>query len=168
MEGICSSLPKRLNDKIKTEGVPMDKKYSCYCGLYCENCAVKAKVYPAAKALRDEMKSAGFDGVVNALPGGEGFWQFLNGMVDGWICTSCRDGSGNPGCEVRKCAKEKGVEMCAFCESYPCGLFGSFIEGYPVIRHDNDLLRDKGWEAWAELQDERMTDGLTYGDLAIH
>lgn len=29
----------------------MDRKYSCYCGLYCENCAVKVKVEPAAKVL---------------------------------------------------------------------------------------------------------------------
>jgi len=33
----------------------MDRKYACYCGLYCENCAVKAKVEPAARVLFDEM-----------------------------------------------------------------------------------------------------------------
>ena len=34
----------------------MNKKYMCHCGLYCENCAVKAKVEPASKALYEEMK----------------------------------------------------------------------------------------------------------------
>ena len=38
----------------------MDKKFSCYCGLYCGNCAVKVKIEPAAKVLYHEMKSAGF------------------------------------------------------------------------------------------------------------
>jgi hypothetical protein len=31
--------------KIK---IDMDKKYACYCGLYCENYAVKVKIEPAA------------------------------------------------------------------------------------------------------------------------
>ena len=42
----------------------MDKKYMCYCGLYCENCATKAKVEPAAKVLYSEMKKAGFEDIV--------------------------------------------------------------------------------------------------------
>lgn len=29
----------------------MDAAYLCYCGLYCENCATKAKVEPAANHL---------------------------------------------------------------------------------------------------------------------
>ena len=49
----------------------MDRKYTCYCGLYCENCAVKAKVEPAAKVLFEEMKKAGFEEVIGYIPGGE-------------------------------------------------------------------------------------------------
>ena len=48
----------------------MDKKYMCYCGLYCENCATKAKVEPAAKVLYSEMKKAGFEDIVQFLPDG--------------------------------------------------------------------------------------------------
>jgi len=142
----------------------MDKKYTCYCGLYCENCAVKAKILPASKVLYDEMIKAGFEGVIHMIPGGDGFWPFLKDMVENGICTSCREGSGNPGCTVRVCAKEKGVEMCALCESYPCERFDKFYEGYPILKHDNALLRDKGMEAWSELQDKRRSDGFTYTD----
>ena len=142
----------------------MDKRYSCYCGLYCENCAVKVKIHPAAKVLYSEMKKTGFDGVVHSIPGGEGFWSFLKEMADNWICISCREGSGNPGCAVRKCAQEKGVEMCAFCESYPCSLIDNFDAGYPTLQHDNTLLRDEGWDAWGKLQDERRATGFTYSD----
>ena len=35
----------------------MNKVYTCYCGLHCENCAVKVKVEPAAKVLYEEMIS---------------------------------------------------------------------------------------------------------------
>ena len=142
----------------------MDKKFACYCGLYCGNCAVKVKVEPAARVLYDEMKSAGFEEVISLIPGGEGFWPFLKGMADG-VCVSCRDGSSNPGCAVRICAKEKDVEMCAWCEDYPCDKFTAFLKvsvGYPVLEHDNALLRDKGWEAWSMLQDERREKGYTY------
>ena len=34
----------------------MNKEYTCFCGLYCLNCAVKAKVAPASKVLFEEMK----------------------------------------------------------------------------------------------------------------
>jgi len=142
----------------------MDKNFACYCGLYCEICAVKVKVNPAAKVLYDEMKKTGFDNVVHSIPGGEGFWSFLKEMAEKWICTSCREGSGNPGCQVRVCAQGKGVEMCAFCVSYPCELINNFDEGYPILASDNELLRKEGWEAWGKLQDERLDKGYTYTD----
>ena len=142
----------------------MDKKYICYCGLYCENCAVKVKVAPAAKALFQEMKKAGFEEIIPMIPGGEAFWPFLKGMAEDGVCSSCRDGSGNPGCAVRICAKEKDVEMCALCSSYPCEQFAAYFAGYPGLRQDNDLLRIQGMEAWAKLQDDRRAGGWTYAD----
>ena len=142
----------------------MDKKLTCYCGLYCGNCAVKVKVEPAAKVLHEEMKKAGFEEIINFIPGGDGFWSFLKGMVEDGVCVSCRDGSGNPACKVRACAKEKDVDMCALCNEYPCDNFTAFFKGYPMLENDSALLRDKGWEAWAELQDKRVKEGYTYID----
>ena len=141
----------------------MNNKYICYCGLYCENCAVKAKIEPAAKALLEEMKKARFEEIIQFIPGGDNFWPFLKGMVDPGLCVSCIEGSGNPECAVRICAKEKGVEACAFCESYPCEKFEPFFEGYPVLKEDNLLLKEKGIEEWAKLQDERKGKGFVYG-----
>jgi len=139
----------------------MDKQFMCYCGLYCGNCAVKAKIKPAAETLYGEMKKAGFEEIVQFLPGGGGFWQFLKGMAEDGICVSCKDGGGNPGCPVRICARERGVEMCALCGDYPCEKFGRFFEGYPVLEPDNALLRECP-DAWAALQDERRANGFTY------
>ena len=142
----------------------MDEKYICYCGLYCENCAVKAKIDPAARVLYDEMKRAGFEEIIHLIPGGDGFWPFLKSMVETGTCTSCRDGGGNPGCKVRICAKDKGVVICAQCESYPCELFAEFFKGYPVLERDNALLRDKGMSEWGRMQDGRRDRGFTYTD----
>ena len=142
----------------------MDKKYTCYCGLFCENCAVKAKIGPASKVLYDEMKKAGFEEIIDFIPGGNGFWPFLKNIAENGVCISCRDGGGNPACAVRICAREKNIDMCAFCEEYPCENFLSFFEGYPVLKNDNDVLRNKGWNAWSKIQDERAANGFTYSD----
>ena len=142
----------------------MDEKYICYCGLYCENCAVMAKVAPASNVLYDEMRKAGFEEIIHFIPGGDDFWSFLKGMAVDGVCISCKDGSGNPGCTVRVCAKEKGIELCAFCEEYPCTKFDAFFQGYPILEKDNALLREQGMDAWEKLQDERHMNGFTYAD----
>jgi hypothetical protein len=142
----------------------MNKKYICYCGLYCENCAVKVKVEPASKVLYEEMKKAGFEDIINMIPNGDTFWSFLKGMAIDGVCISCKEGSGNPGCKVRICAKEKGVEMCALCDSYPCELFERYFEGYPILESDNAVMREQGPDAWSKLQGERQTQGFTYNE----
>ena len=142
----------------------MDKKYTCYCGLYCENCAVKTKVEPAARKLFYEMKKAGFEEVINFIPGGDGFWPFLKALATDGACVSCKDGSGDPGCAIRICAKDKGVDMCAFCQDYPCDKLTGFFNRNPILERDNALLRDKGWDAWAALQDERRQAGYSLQD----
>ena len=142
----------------------MDEKYTCYCGLYCGNCAVKVKIRPAAEALEDEMQKAGFDEIIQYIPGGEEFWSFLKGMSEKGLCISCRDWGGNPGCEVRICAKKKDIKMCALCKRYPCEKFDAFFENYPTLKDDNELLRKKGWDAWEKLQDERILKSYSYSD----
>ena len=54
--------------------------------------------------------------------------------------------------------------MCALCDSYPCDKFTEFFEGYPLLKHDNALLREEGMDAWSKLQDERRAKGFTYSD----
>jgi len=142
----------------------MNREYTCYCGLYCGNCAVKAKVEPASKVLYEEMKKAYFEDIMQFLPDGDKFWSFLKKMAVEGVCVSCKAGSGNPGCQVRMCAKEKNVEMCVLCESYPCEYFSVFFEAYPTLKHDNSVLLEKGWEVWSKLQDERQAREFTYSE----
>jgi hypothetical protein len=141
----------------------MNKEYICYCGLYCENCSVMTKVTPAAKTLYEEMRKAGFEEVINYIPGGDGFWPFLKSMAEDGICISCKAGGGNPACPIRICAKEKGVCACALCPEYPCEKFDAYMGAYgATLRKDNQLLRDKGMEAWGKMQDNRRIEGFTY------
>ena len=89
----------------------MDRKFTCYCGLYCENCAVKVKVEPAAKVLYDEMKAAGFEEVISFIPGGDGFWPFLNGMANDLLLIAKDDELGRKlqdlGLPIRKRAPQR-------------------------------------------------------------
>jgi hypothetical protein len=126
------------------------------------NCAVKAKVEPAGRVLYDEMRKAGFEDVIEFIPDGKGFWAFLKGMAETGTCISCRDGGGDPGCKIRICAKEKKAEMCVLCDDYPCELLKGFYEGRPMLVNDNAVLREKGWDAWLKMQDERRAKGFTY------
>jgi hypothetical protein len=111
------------------------------------------------------MRAAGFEDVIHLLPGGDGFWPFLKDTAEKGTCVSCREGSGRPGCGIRICAKEKGVKMCALCESDPCSRFTEFLKRYPVLEQDNALLREQGFEAWSKLQDERRANGFVYQDI---
>jgi hypothetical protein len=152
---------KTFNNDV-SDGRNMDERYACYCGLYCENCAIKRKVNPAAKVLYNEIKNAGFDQALPMIPGGEGFWKFLSELAELWVCTSCREGSGDPECAVRICAKEKGMEMCAFCKSYPCGHIDKLFRGHELLYRDNVLLREKGMKEWLKMQNERCAKGFIY------
>lgn len=143
----------------------MDKNYMCYCGLYCGNCAVKVKVEPASKVLYEEMRTAGFEDIIDYIPQGTDFWAFLKSVALEGTCLSCREGSGNPGCAIRLCAKEKSVEMCAQCNSYPCKHFDEAFILYPGLKTDNALLRDQGLDEWSKLQDERQIRCFTYSDI---
>jgi len=39
-----------------------------------------------------------------------------------------------------------------------------YFEGYPILEHDNAVLREKGMDTWSKLQDERQAKGFTYAD----
>jgi len=140
----------------------MNKKYVCYCGMYCENCVVKAQVEPASIVLHDIINRAGFEEVAHNNPDGARFLRFLKLISEKGACTLCHNGSGNPVCAVRVCAKEKEIDMCAFCDDYPCDKLNDFFKVYPVLKDDNDLLREKGMEKWIQMQEERKENGYVY------
>ena len=44
-------------------------------------------------------------------------------------------------CEIRKCAKEKQVENCAFCDDYACEKLEAFFQMAPGARKHLDAIR---------------------------
>ncbi|MCL1984641.1 MAG: DUF3795 domain-containing protein [Methanomassiliicoccaceae archaeon] len=139
-----------------------DKDNIAYCGLYCGNCAFKAKVIPAASLLFGEMKSAGFEGIMGFMPDGNEFWRFLKGTAESGDA-SCKNGCSDPGCRIRICAAERGAEFCALCAEYPCGLFDEFLAKHATLKDDNDLLKKNGADEFVRMQKERRSKGFVYG-----
>ena len=78
-------------------------------------------VYPAAGIIEGMCK--GWDFVW--LDGQHGQFDYASlrkGLK--WMtrfkCDGCKSGGGNPECNLRKCAQEKGVENCGACAELPC------------------------------------------------
>lgn len=137
-----------------------------YCGLYCGLCTTRNRIPKQAEALRESMRKEGWDVWGKELEGFQQFWKFLNGLVENEANCSCRAGKcGPPFCPIRKCAPEKGVEACPFCDEYPCYRILGLAEGYVAMLADGKRMKEKGLEAWIAEQEERRKTGFAYTDI---
>ena len=147
-----------------TEKAEKDK-FVTYCGLYCENCIQRTNVGPEAKKLRESMKRAGYENFGHNISDFSIFWRFLSELSEKGGCAGCRSGGGNPNCQIRKCAVEKGVAACAFCEAYPCEEIKKLLADYPMLQKDNQFLKQIGLETWIFMQEKRRIQGYIYSDI---
>lgn len=146
----------------------MDKlKHVTYCGLYCRLCANFARIPRQASALRDTMRRDGWEDYgPHVLPGFKEFWAALGRLsrLDR-TCPGCRGGCGPPHCEIRPCARERGVEVCSACEDFPCARIEPLAARYPNLISDALRQREIGLEAWIKEQEDRCRRGFAYGDI---
>ena len=146
-----------------------DLRLITYCGLYCDLCSARSRIPKQAEALRDSMKKEGYEYWGHELPGFTEFWKFLNEHCDlNNSCPGCREGGGPPFCGIRKCAKKRGIEICAFCDDFPCEKVGGIIKGYPTIIHDAARMKEIGIDAWIDEQKARAQTGFAYVDIRCH
>jgi hypothetical protein len=144
-------------------------KLVTYCGLYCELCAQRGRMPRQAATLRATMAKEGYEHWGPELPGFEDFWGFLSTLCDPEkACPGCRQGGGPPWCGIRKCARERGVESCPFCEERPCERIHELARGYPTLIPDGVRLREIGLEAWLREHRERAATGFAYADIRCH
>jgi hypothetical protein len=140
-----------------------------YCGLYCGLCAQGGRIPQRAGALRDTMQKEGWNHWGGEIPGFNEFWSFLGRLIDGEAQCSCRGGTcGPPFCGIRKCAREKGVEVCPFCDEYPCDRILGLAKGYVFMLSDAERMKAIGMDAWIAEQEERRATGFAYADVRCH
>jgi len=97
----------------------MDEKMEeplAYCGLICRTCKIHLATREPDEEKRYEMK-ADIAKEITRHYGNE--WN----PDDVGECDGCKAEGGGlfcTGCRIRKCAVEKGISNCAFCNDYPC------------------------------------------------
>ena len=83
--------------------------------------------------------------------------------------SNCRGGDcGPPFCGIRKCAPQKGVEVCPFCAEYPCHRILGLAKGYVTMLEDGKRMKAIGLSAWIAEQEERRKTGFAYADIRCH
>jgi hypothetical protein len=111
----------------------MGEKMIAYCGLVCTECpallATQANDAAAAQKIAAEW-SAAYHADVKV----EHVW--CDGcLVAGKKCAHCGE------CEIRACARERGVESCAKCADYACAALEGFFKMAPMARASLEALR---------------------------
>jgi hypothetical protein len=89
-----------------------------YCGLNCSTC----RIYLATREKDPKKQREMREGIARYVR--EHFDSKIRVEditdCDGCTAESGRLFSGSKKCEVRKCAREKGLKNCAYCSEYPC------------------------------------------------
>ncbi len=107
-----------------------DQDLVTYCGLYGGACARWCE-YPyfrdLAKALLEWLDAQGYQHWMPGYAREFKYDEFRKGLAffaadDSWIVCHecCRGGGGNPECAIRKCCREKGLDLCQDCSEFPC------------------------------------------------
>jgi hypothetical protein len=136
-----------------------------YCGLYCDLCAERIRIPRRATALQAAMAEEGWPFWGPTRPGFTEFWSFLEELGSGEGCPGCRAGGGYPGCQIRVCARERGLELCSQCPDFPCKHVEALAARYPTLIADNVRMKVVGLEQWLIEQKERARRGVVYADI---
>jgi hypothetical protein len=140
-----------------------------YCGLYCGLCSQKCRIPKKAQELKEAMKIEDYEHWGPSLPGFNEFWSFLNNLASSESKCSCREETcGAPFCTIRKCAKEKNLDICVSCDEYPCERIKGIAKGYPTLLADGQRIKEIGIDAWLVEQAKRAETGFAYADIRCY
>jgi len=115
------------------------------------------------------MVKQGYEFWGKQIPEFDQFWSFLTRLCDPEkSCLGCRQGGGPPFCSIRRCARERRVDVCVFCPEYPCKRVVQLADGYPTLIADGKRMKKVGIEAWIQEQKKRSKTGFVYADIRCH
>jgi len=127
------------NQSRKGADEKMASEMIAYCGLNC----VKCPIYLATREKNTEKQRQMKEQITIAIKKYLGEELRVEDIND---CDGCKAQSGRlyfncQKCRIRKCASEKGLENCAYCDKYPCEELSKFfntedIEGEAQKRLD--------------------------------
>lgn len=110
-----------------------------YCGLTCQSCAI----YLASREKDPKRKHKMRIEIVQEIKKHYGQDCKAEDVTD---CDGCKtEGgrlfSGCSTCQIRKCAREKGIESCAHCNGYACERLEKFFTTDPEAKKRLDKIR---------------------------
>jgi len=97
-----------------------------YCGLNCVTC----QIYLATRETDPEKQRQMREQIVIAIKKYLGEEKRVEDITD---CDGCKAEGGRlysncQKCQIRKCAREKGLENCAYCSEYACDKLSKFFD----------------------------------------
>jgi hypothetical protein len=121
------------------EGFSMPETLA-YCGLVCQTCPI----YLAAREMDAEMqrkkraKIARFAKTLYGLDLKAEEITDCDGCTseDGRMFATCKN------CPIRTCAREKGLENCAYCPEYACDALSQFFKTEPACQERLEGIRN--------------------------
>jgi hypothetical protein len=97
-----------------------------YCGLNCVKCPIYAATREKNASKQKQMREY----IARKIKEIYGTPCSVEDVTDCDGCTT-KDGrlfSGCQKCQIRKCAREKGLENCAYCSEYACEKLSKFFD----------------------------------------
>jgi hypothetical protein len=117
------------------------KEMISFCGLTCHKCPI----YLATREQDTNKKHQMRVEIAQAI------YEIYKEKMEAKDVTDC-DGcktekgrlfSGSTKCEIRKCAKAKGIENCAHCSEYACEKLEKFFATGPEAKAQLDMIRSR-------------------------
>jgi len=111
-----------------------------YCGLVCHTCQIlqvtreedsEKKAQMIAEIVEQCKKHYGVEHKPEDITGCDGCLT-----ENGRLFSGCKD------CQIRKCAKAKGIESCAYCNEYPCEKLEKFFVTEPDAKRRLEQIRN--------------------------
>lgn len=110
-----------------------------YCGLVCKRCPIYIASREINKSKKKKMRCNIID-LCKTIYGVDYKFGDINDC-DGCKSESGKLFSGCKNCKIRKCAAEKVIDNCAYCEDYVCKKLREIFIVEPNAKMRLDLIR---------------------------
>ena len=111
-----------------------------YCGLICENCPIYLATREADKKKKENI-------VYEIISKCKTYYGIDYKFEDINDCDGCKSVSGRlffacNNCKIKKCAIEKGIDNCAYCNEYACEELLATFSTEPDAKARLDIIRN--------------------------
>jgi len=123
-----------------TEGFENVKNQIGFCGIWCGSCLGGNDAIQELTRKYEQIIKRSQSALEKWGPKEFNFNQFIKGLAcikAMPLCPGCKNGGGNPTCEIRMCALKKNVTSCSQCDALTeCKNFESLEQNNPKTKEE--------------------------------